>query len=545
MHSPSLGVGPGAGAGAGQLQPQPQPQPLRRRPSAISIRSQEATNNNHAATTTTNIIADPQSPAVAFFTPDPSAPWPSNSPNLERSNSPDLNHFSTLPPSPPLSVKPPWNPQPHRQSSADSHAPTDVLFGGGSGGGGTGAFLSVVHDDGRRGRASSESGSEASEYISSSRDSVGYSSGRASGASEMLNVLVVDDAPSSKIKRRPSLILTSAPGDESGGSPLSSATIPLPSPRLGRRQYPGESSQSEFNISPVNSPTIPSSTWPGAFLSPTLPTSSSPVLGSTSMARQPSSPRLAAFTEEVGRMAQGLVRRASNSSMNAGLPIAVSRSPSPARVPSGSPTLTAPSLSPLLGSGSTRRGSFAAQARDKEREKEKEVEKRARDKKLKQAHNRMFSWAQRPDDLGAGSGGKPKSSTSLTLKIVILLVLASGFYVWRSSSLAASAVQQAPSPITRGARNPGVRRNAQILRPNRELGALFIHPDVVNRGRPALPYETGSNSPWQWLQSFFRSPPSSPPPQQDGYHHDIIQKSRSSTSCGRFGTFTWRQRLQG
>lgn len=292
------------------------------------------------------------------------------------------------------------------------------------------------------------------------------------------NHLSPNDA-SYRAKRRPSFIITTAPTEEKvyglaigfDGEPN-----PIPvSPRL-RRQYLTESSltsptspdEARFT-SPLSSPTFVSS----PFLSPSIP---SPTLSaSTPMSREPSSPRFSTFTEPIAR----LVRRASAQSLNAQLPTSVSRSPSPSR----SPVLSS-SLSPLL--GSTKRGSFAAQARDRDREKEKELELAERQRKSKKVHNRMFSWAERPGDKDAVTGDHGATVKRRVARVFVLVAVIGLLVVWRSSSTAGPNPPRVSPPKTMRSRVPGA-------------GLNFIHPDVLDRKPP--PSKSRFAVPWRWLKS--------------------------------------------
>ncbi|BGP36614.1 hypothetical protein JCM10449v2_000515 [Rhodotorula kratochvilovae] len=287
----------------------------------------------------------------------------------------------------------------------------------------------------------------------------------------------------SAAKRRPSLILTSAPTDEPHGLAIGvdMGDGNLPSPLLGS-SFSGSTSplnspaQPYFSTSPVNSPTF------GAFPSPFL-TAGSPTLGSgsTMMERAPSSPRLASFTDPLGRLATGLVRRASSNSLNAELPTSIKPPPSP--------TLSsAPSLSPSLGagvSGPIRRASFASAARDKEKEKEKEVQEREDKKRSAKYHSRGFSWATRPDDprgglaqrrkAQSGAGRSRRKRTLAVIALVVVGVLYFAFFRSRETSTPARPSRAAVAKrVTVGRR---LQRSATG-------GRAFIHPEVIERKKP-------------------------------------------------------------
>ena len=275
-------------------------------------------------------------------------------------------------------------------------------------------------------------------------------------------------------KRRPSLILTSATEEPHGlaiGVDMGDGR--LPSPLLG----------SSFSTSPLNSPAQPyfstspvSSPTLGNFPSPYLAASPTFAAASTSMERAPSSPRLASFTDPLGRLATGLVRRASSNSLNTDLPTSVKPPPSP--------TLSAPSLSPSFGAGASgpiRRTSFASAAREKEKEvQEAEVKKRT--DKFK--HSRMFSWAARPNDPKSASAAgqrKPQTGASKgwrkrTLALFALVVVG---VVYFALGQRASAT---PPPMGRRLRAAAGRVpvGGRLLR-RPETGRKFIHPAVLDR----------------------------------------------------------------
>ncbi|KPV78348.1 uncharacterized protein RHOBADRAFT_50824 [Rhodotorula graminis WP1] len=289
----------------------------------------------------------------------------------------------------------------------------------------------------------------------------------------------------STAKRRPSLILTSATEEPHGlAIGIDTGDGRLPSPLLGNSfsTSPLNSpAQPYFSTSPVNSPTL------GGFPSPYL--AASPTFGtaSTSMERAPSSPRLSSFTDPLGRLATGLVRRTSSNSLNTDLPTSVKPPPSP--------TLSAPSLSPSFGTsagGPIRRTSFASAAREKEKEiQQAEVKKRT--DKFK--HSRMFSWAARPSDpksasraaqrkpqTGASNGWRKRTLALFALVVVGILYLALGR---RSTS--------SPPPVGRRTRAAvgRVPVGGRLLR-RPETGRQFIHPAVTNRDGKKASASSGS-----------------------------------------------------
>ncbi|GAA5916950.1 hypothetical protein JCM8208_001655 [Rhodotorula glutinis] len=299
----------------------------------------------------------------------------------------------------------------------------------------------------------------------------------------------------STAKRRPSLILTSATEEPHGlaiGVDMGDGR--LPSPLLGSSfsTSPLNSpAQPYFSTSPVNSPTL------GGFPSPYL--AASPTFGtaSTSMERAPSSPRLASFTDPLGRLATGLVRRTSSNSLNTDLPTSVKPPPSP--------TLSAPSLSPSFGasaSGPIRRTSFASAAREKEKEiQEAEVKKRT--DKFK--HSRMFSWAARPDDPKSASPAaqrKPQTGASKgwrkrTLALFALVVIGVVYLALGRRSTAP------PPPVGRRMRAAvgRVPVGGRLLR-RPETGRKFIHPAVLDREKKA---SSSSSSSGSWVAAPVRA----------------------------------------
>lgn len=323
------------------------------------------------------------------------------------------------------------------------------------------------------------------------------------------SVLLGEDLKSSTVspsKRRPSLILTSATDEPQGlaiGVDMGDGR--LPSPLLGNSfsTLPLNSpAQSYFSTSPMNSPTMGS--FPSPYLAASSPTFGS---GSTPMERAPSSPRLASFTDPLGRLATGLVRRASSNSLNTDLP--VSNKPPP------SPTLSAPSLSPSFGSGVSgpvRRTSYASAAREKEKEmQEREAKKRT--EKFK--HSRMFSWATRPDDprpsAGAAARRKPQTGTGKSWRkrtgvFVALIVIGILYFAFQrrqaSAALAARPNRRTPG---RGRIPVGDR-----LKRRPEYGRKFIHPEVLDRERAKPTSNSWAAAPVRAAQRLFGGSSSSP-----------------------------------
>ncbi|GAA5965491.1 hypothetical protein JCM3765_003304 [Sporobolomyces pararoseus] len=312
-------------------------------------------------------------------------------------------------------------------------------------------------------------------------------------------------------KRRPSLILTSAPSEEPQGLAIGMDLDQLPpSPRL-RRSYPSSPAGSPktpqtsfFSTSPIGSPVL------GSFPSPFLGTGSPTLAPSPPMHSAPSSPRLSSFTDPLGRLATGLARKASNSSLNAELPTSISRSSSPSRAPP-SPTLSAsPSLSPSLGTSSKsngsaiRRTSFAAQAREKEKEKEREMKEREQKKREEKfRHTRGMSWSAKAAAKQGSGGPRQWLSNPKRALIAVALVIGLAYFSCSGGSY-------------RGGGGGGIqtdrpeRRNTMIgRRLQRPLrgggGRAFIHPHVVSR--PTPPSKSWIGAPWRYVRSFVVSQP--------------------------------------
>ncbi|GAA5845904.1 hypothetical protein JCM5353_008417 [Sporobolomyces roseus] len=326
-------------------------------------------------------------------------------------------------------------------------------------------------------------------------------------ASRSSSILLGEDLRQSDdpaTKRRPSLILTSAPSDEPQGLALGVDIDQLPpSPRL-RRSYPSNASSPStpqtpyFSTSPVGSPVLGS--FPSSFPSPFLSAGSPTLAPSSPVEKAPSSPRLSSFTDPLGRLATGIVRRASNSSLNAELPTSRSRSSSPNRAPP-SPTLSSPSLSPNIGSSGTtiRRSSYAAQAREKEKEKEreaKETEQKKREEKFR--HTRGKSWS-------AKAAGQKKQGMLLgwlanRKRALALLVVTVGLFIIYSRL--SGGGNESSTQVQRPVGSVGSR----LRRPARGGGGRsFIHPHVVERPKP--PSKSWIGAPWRWARSLVVSQP--------------------------------------
>ncbi|SCV68806.1 BQ2448_927 [Microbotryum intermedium] len=326
-----------------------------------------------------------------------------------------------------------------------------------------------------------------------------------------VNLLSVDDSPAT-LKKRPSLVLTvdmDSPAFtaemnaglgfqfDATSHNLSSGTPTANGARSTRRVYAADSTPqpspllSDGSTTPLGSPAIsflPKLWSLNTSNEDSLPSSIASPMGSTStMERRAStSPRLGALAEPIGRLASGLVRRASNANVHADeLPMAQLRrdSTDSLAVSESTPSLR---LSPTISVSSVvtlpRRASYASQAREKEQEKQKEIEHRDFRKRVKAAHNRAFSWAVRPGDIGFRSNDGASRSRSMRVpstnpvvrKVVIGFVIA--LTLWALFPL--SAVRDRISHHANRHHN----RPATRARPD---GKLFIHPEILRGPAPA------------------------------------------------------------
>ncbi|GAA5861421.1 hypothetical protein JCM3774_000243 [Rhodotorula dairenensis] len=388
------------------------------------------------------------SPQLAVH-PDPSVARSPHSPifyspTLEISpasavSSASSSHFSQLPPSPPLA------------GGEWKRSPDFVQA--------TAAYPTPPGSDSGRNRARSPGDDTRLDMSATVAPTASMPMPRQNSHSS--SILLGEDLahPKSPNKRRPSLILTSAETDEPQGLAIGidmgDDTMPMPSPLMRRSFSAGSTSpinspvSSYFSTSPANTPPL------GSMPSPLLSADSPVFGGSVAMGRsESSSPRL----PSIAGFANGLVRRASSSALKTDLPTAIK---SPLLPPS--PTLPGPPKSPILaafsGLAPSRGGaSFASAARDKEREKEKELRERELQKRKAGYHNRMFSWAARPDDplvakkaqavklsrVGKGQALPAAKRASWTRRLIILGTLAAisylcfrpGGYLSRSKSTA-------------------------------------------------------------------------------------------------------------
>ncbi|KDE08285.1 hypothetical protein MVLG_01548 [Microbotryum lychnidis-dioicae p1A1 Lamole] len=344
------------------------------------------------------------------------------------------------------------------------------------------------------------------EPVSATRPVLGEQRGR------HVNLLSVDDSPAT-LKKRPSLVLTvdmdsPAPTAKTNGGfqfdatsqNLSSGTPTTNGARSTRRVYAADSTApqpspllGDGSTTPLGSPALsflPKLWSSNGSNADSLPSSiASPMGPAPPMERRPStSPRLGALAEPIGRLASGLVRRASNANLRADeLPMAQSRRGSTDSLPVTESPL--PRLGPAIKVSSVvslplpRRASYASQAREKEEEKQKEIEHRDFRKRVKAAHNRAFSWAVRPGDIGFRSNdGAPRSRTMrgvpsanpVVRKVAIGFVIA--LTLWALFPL--SAVRDRISHHNDRHHN----RPATRARPD---GKLFIHPEILRGPAPA------------------------------------------------------------
>ncbi|KAK4057592.1 hypothetical protein OIO90_001237 [Microbotryomycetes sp. JL221] len=442
-------------------------QPLAtRRRSALTLRNpntdQQQSNPRQTRQPLSITVHSPASPASSTYA----------TPHLDMP-SPGRGLFSSLPPSPTL-VAPPLLVTPSTSGSTHSSPlltssprlgfsdPTPPQSRPGS------ARLDAVFDLGISGVASPTSDAD---LLSAS--AVPMSRSQSEGA----------NAPTRLVKKRPSFIITT-PQTDADAQPGLNVGLGLSSAGLPMHTAPTKRGFAEAVATPLPpSPLLP----PGTALasptfasnSPTLLSPNSPNLSSASMERAPSSPRMASFTDPLGRLATGLVRRASAQSLNQDLPTAVKRSPIPS-----SPAMSSPSLSPnLLGgewSSVTRRTSVAKEARDKEKEKEKDRHEQANEQKRAAMHNRMFSWALRPEDVAAmrsaPSKRAPRSESRKRNLVMIAILLVVCIVCFRSGRSGQPATRRHASPPTSMHKGP---------RP-----AAFIHPEVIERPKP-IPKKTG------------------------------------------------------
>ncbi|GAA5826947.1 hypothetical protein JCM11251_002175 [Rhodosporidiobolus azoricus] len=329
------------------------------------------------------------------------------------------------------------------------------------------------------------------------------------------SILLGEDLNDPSEKRRPSLILTSAPTEEPQGLAIGiDMGGSAPSPLL-QRSFSGSTSPLNSPVSPYFSTSPSDSPVLGSLPSPLL-AAGSPTFGSSAtMERVPSSPRLSTLTDPLGRLATGLVRRASNNNLKSELPTSIK--PVPQRADT-SPTLSAP-LSPLLGGGGPiRRTSFAAAAREKEKEKEKEKHDREEKKRAAKFHNRMFSFADRGDFLGrsktgAGVGYKKRA-------LFGLLLVGALFVAYRA--LLGSGQQESISPRLKQRQAQAARaRLGPRLRRTQTGGRAFIHPDVVERRQP--PSSSWIGAPFRWARSVVGLGQSGP---AAGYRSPEVQRQK-------------------
>ncbi|GAA6036583.1 hypothetical protein JCM8097_001237 [Rhodosporidiobolus ruineniae] len=432
---------------------------LKPRRSALSLRSGNTPRIN-VPDRNVDGARSPTSPA--FYSPTSQLGAPS--PVVD-----NFGHFSSLPPSPSIGSTPNGSSPMMRTASGSSVYPTPPGSAPGS--------------------ARAPSGFDTAVDMSAPAGG----DGQAGRSSSILLGEDLGDNPAGS--RRPSLILTSAPTEEPQGLAINiDDGHSMPSPLL--RSFSGSTSPLNsptvpfFSTSPVNSPTF------GSFPSPILAAGSPTFNSSPSMERVPSSPRLSTLTDPLGRLATGLVRRASNNNLKDELPTSVR--PSATRGDS-SPTLSTPSLSPLLGGGSGRRSSFAAAAREKEQEKKQELREREARKKADKSHNRMFSFVDRSGDfLGRSKTGASVGWKKRTLFLGVLLVGAL-FVAYRASG---SRGKPTPAASMTRAERQRARLGPRLRRvPNG--GSQFIHPDVVERKK--APSSSLIGAPFRWARSLVSS----------------------------------------
>ncbi|BGP04599.1 hypothetical protein JCM10049v2_000401 [Rhodotorula toruloides] len=395
-------------------------------------------------------------------------------------------HFSTLPPTPPSS----FPPSPPIVPSADGKPVNTLRLSSGA------SYPTPPASAPGSARSRSKGFDAALEINPSASTSIERQNSRSS--SILLGEDLRDDKDPSA-KRRPSLILTSAPTEEPQGLAIGidmgDGGAPAP---LMQRSFSGSTSplqspmQPYFSTSPLNSPAL------GALPSPLL--AAGPAFpGSSSMERAPSSPRLASLTG----FASGLVRRTSSSSLNAELPTSIKPAPTSPTAPS----IPSPSLSPSLGvpKGPIRRTSFASAAREEERKKEKEAKDREEKKRIEKfKHNRGFSWAVRPDDPHLKKARADSAKSGWRRRLLILFVVSLvGFAIayYRSGSSSNVPMRQTFSQRAKSSAQSG-RATWQGAGTRARLeNGHFIHPDVVERKQ--APSSSWVGPPYRWVRRFF------------------------------------------
>ncbi|KAM0793454.1 hypothetical protein ACM66B_000897 [Microbotryomycetes sp. NB124-2] len=306
----------------------------------------------------------------------------------------------------------------------------------------------------------------------------------------MIRMSSAEGATSSRlVKKRPSFIITTPSHDSvtqglNIDMGLSSAGLPTHSKS---KRALADAVATPLPASPLLPPGSPMPSPTFAPHSPSLLSPNSPHMASAPMERAPSSPRLAAFTDPLGRLATGLVKRASSASLKDDLPTAVKRSPAPS-----SPAISSPSHSPNLlsseWSSSTmtqRRTSVARDARARQKEMEQERIDSAAEQKRAAVHNRMFSWALRPEDVAAmrdTRSKKPARSNSRRRSIFMFGILVVVLVVCLSAQTTKQPrTSSPPTSMTKGPRP-----------------AAFIHPDVIDRPPPPVKV-SGLQSMFVWL----------------------------------------------
>lgn len=340
------------------------------------------------------------------------------------------NYFSTLPPSPHGS------PSGHSSNGAAYvHSPSAERIGS--------AFqLAMEHLD------------AGVTLLDSSRRSSGSGSsdsGQTYGTPSLLlsPPLVVQSEIPPRERRRPAEIVPPMHGLALQGHPDMMGS-PQPSPRL-RRFYPVDPS-----TTPLPSPVAASFTFPSPLLTHLSPLLGSPSssISSSASPKEPgkSSPGLAALTDPLARLANGLTQRVRRKSTASDLPLARSPTPSVADPPTRSPMMS-------------RGVSYASQAREREREKETTLKERQRKAAKDKAHLRMFSWATRPDDLSTTAVGTGGARWKRVVLVLVALALLGGV------AQQMGALDRAPKPVIHV-------RTSRLRRP--AVGNSIIHPDVLD-----------------------------------------------------------------